>query len=107
MTEEDNEYIWHVTRLLGETLPGVGFGYNSYGAGASVNHLHFQMFLRDKPLPVAHERWQHNGGGEVYPAQCYRFDSPDTAWKILAALHQVETTYNLVYLPGSGLLHAA
>lgn len=99
LTEEDNEYLWSVTRLLNETLPGVGFGYNSYGAGASVNHLHFQMFLRSQPLPVAAQQWQHNGGDTPYPTCCDRFNTPESAWKMIASLHERQITYNLVYLP--------
>ncbi|MET0103625.1 MAG: hypothetical protein ABW072_00590 [Sedimenticola sp.] len=100
LSEEDNDYLWRLTELLDRTLPGVGFGYNSYGAGASVNHLHFQMFLRGEPLPVASDNWQHNGGDVPYPARCHRFDSPRETWQMITSLHRQQITYNLVYLPG-------
>ena len=100
LTQKDNEYLWSVSETLGGYLPGAGFGYNSYGAGASVNHLHFQMFLREQPLPVADPCWQHNGGDEAYAANCYRFDDAASAWQMIETLHRQEVSYNLVYLPG-------
>ena len=96
----DHDYAWELAQHLGGALPGVGFGYNSYGAHASVNHLHFQMFVRERPLPVADPRWRHNGGGEDYPAGCEAFDSPEEAWERLDELHWEEISYNLIYLPG-------
>ena len=100
LSEEFNSYLWDVTAQLAETLPGVGFGYNSYGANASVNHLHFQMFLRDRPLPVADAKWIHNGGNKLFPATCFRFDSPASSWRFIAELHRRKISYNLIYLPG-------
>jgi len=100
LSRQDNEYLWSLSEMLGESLPGVGFGYNSYGAGASVNHLHFQMFLRERALPVADPCWQHNGGQQSYPAHCYRFDHAGAAWQLIEQLHRRELSYNLIYLPG-------
>jgi len=97
----DHDHIWALTEDLGEALPGVGFGYNSYGACASVNHLHFQMFVRDAPLPVARPEWSHNGGDTEYPTLCTRFDGRDEAWQALCELHADGASYNLIYLPGA------
>ncbi len=96
----DLDHLWRLAETLGAALPGVGFGYNSYGAGASVNHLHFQMFMRDGPLPVAAPAWRHNGGVDAYPAHCLRFDRPEEAWRTLEQLHQEAVSYNLICLPG-------
>jgi hypothetical protein len=93
-------YIWALTQSMGEKLPGLGFAYNSYGAYASVNHLHFQMFVRPEPLPVAHAHWRHNGGAVDYPTHCEVFTSVNESWERLQALHGAEISYNLVYLPG-------
>ena len=93
-------YAWQVADALGASLPGVGLGYNSYGACASVNHLHFQMFVRAEPLPVAAPEWRHNGGDRPYPTACRVFDDPEAAWTFLEALHEREAPYNLVYQPG-------
>jgi len=93
-------YVWELARQLGVGLPGLGFGYNSYGAYASVNHLHFQMFVRERPLPIADPVWRHNGGDREYPTGCERFDCPREAWERISQLHAERNSYNLVYLPG-------
>lgn len=98
--EAQHHWLWALTARLAAALPGLGFGYNSLGAFASINHLHFQMFVRETPLPVADAHWRHNGGAVPYPAACVRFDEPGAAWDRIAALHRADTCYNLIYLPG-------
>ena len=100
LQRDDNEYLWRVTETLAKTLPGMGFGYNSYGAFASVNHLHFQMFIRENPLPISRQEWKHNGGVEPYPAACHCFDNADSTWRYISKLHESQIPYNLIYLPG-------
>ena len=100
LTVEHHAYLWELTRKLTETLDGVGFGYNSIGAFASVNHLHFQMFLKPAGFPVMDGTWRHNGGSEPYPAQCLAFDESRAAWRCIEALHCGEVAYNLLYTPG-------
>lgn len=97
---EDLAWLWDLTRELGERMPGFGIGYNSYGAHASVNHLHFQTFLRGAPLPVEDARWRHNGGGEPYPCRCLRFDQRQAAHEFIAELHRQAIAYNLVLTAG-------
>jgi len=100
LTAGDHRYSWELCQGLGERMAGVGIGYNAYGALASINHLHLQMFIRKQPLPVSAEQWQHNGGDRSYPAQCERYDSLESAWQRIKALHQQQIPYNLLYLPG-------
>jgi diadenosine tetraphosphate (Ap4A) HIT family hydrolase len=100
LTERHHRLVFDAVSQWGETLPGVGCGYNAYGANASINHLHFQMFLRRRPLPVTHPAWRHNGGGRDYPARCEVFDDAGEAWAFIDSLHRHECAYNLVYLPG-------
>jgi hypothetical protein len=100
LTRERHRHVWELADRLGPPLPGVGFAYNSYGANASVNHLHFQMFVRERPLPLALDRWRHNGGTEPYPACCERYFDVGAAWARIADLHGSGISYNLVYLPG-------
>ncbi len=99
LTQQDNEYLWRLTGELSGTLPGIGFGYNSYGACASINHLHFQMFHRERPLPVADSRWCHNGGSDEYPVSCRCLHSAAEAWHHISGLHDSGISYNLIYLP--------
>ena len=97
LTEAHHHYVWHCTQELASTLDGVGFGYNSLGAFASVNHLHFQIFIKPAGLPVMLSQWQHNGGELAYPCLCMSFDHPVQAWDFLNDLHVENTPYNLLY----------
>lgn len=99
-----HRFAWSLAEDLGARLPGVGLAYNAYGAGASVNHLHFQLFLREAPLPVLDPRWQHMGGAQAYPTPCLVLEDPHAAWDCLAELHFRSTPYNLLYLPGRLLI---
>lgn len=99
-----HHYLWELTAALSHNMPGVGFGYNAYGAYASVNHLHFQMFVRDTPWSVQSPHWRHNGGDTAYPLDCLAFDDAAAAWRKLNELHIRQQTYNLLYLPGRLLL---
>lgn len=101
LTEADHHLAWGLCKGLAAGLPGVGFGYNAYGAYASVNHQHLQMFVRnDQGFPVEAAHWRHNGGTDDYAAACRRFDDPDSAWRAIEALHSGNCTYNLLYRPG-------
>lgn len=86
--------------LGGENLPGFGIAYNSSGAYASVNHLHFQGFVRPTALPVEAAHWAHNGGTLPYPLACQRYADADIAWDKIASLHQANQPYNLLYRNG-------
>lgn len=100
LTATWHHHVWSLCAQLGGALPGVGFGYNAYGANASVNHLHFQMFVREQGLPISAALWRHNGGHSEYPGECLRFDDPDQAWAAIRERHAARQTYNLIYLPG-------
>lgn len=95
----DHDYLWQVAAALQPGLPGVGIGYNSFGACASVNHLHFHLFCRDEPLPIAADHWSHNGGSQAYPASCVRFGSAQEAWRYIQELHGRKVPYNLIAYP--------
>ena len=96
---EDHRYVFGLAQALDKNMPGIGFGYNSYGAYASVNHLHFQMFVDPEGLPVADKQWKHNGGDIEYPADCHAFCCADTSWAFIRELHQKQQPYNVLYLP--------
>jgi len=97
---EDHLHAWRLVETLGQALSGVGAGYNAYGAGASVNHLHFQTFVRPEPLPVEEAAWRHNGGRDRYPVACEAHADADSAWAAIAAAHAANRPYNLLYRPG-------
>lgn len=98
LTEPYHRYLCHLSATLKKTLPGCGFGYNSYGAYASVNHLHFQMFLREQPFPLEADRWSHNGGDHLYPASCQRIDQAAESWRWIEQCQQKRQPYNLLYI---------
>lgn len=94
-------WAWDICAQSG--VPGFCLGYNSHGAGASVNHLHFQSFVQTMPLPVQDPCFIHNGGSQPYPLPCLRFTDAGSAWIELDHLHQRNIPYNLVY--SRGCLH--
>ena len=100
LRQKEHQYICGLSEALEATIPGAGFGYNSYGAYASVNHMHFQMFVDTQGLLVTDSRWKHNGGDEEYPVTCHAFCCADTSWKFIQELHQRQQPYNILYQPG-------
>ncbi len=98
--QEWHLFAWHACQDLGQGIAGFKIAHNSYGAQASVNHLHFQTCVRDTPLPVESAHWQHNGGQTAYPVPCHAFTSPLDAWFFIDHLQQARQPYNLIYTPG-------
>jgi hypothetical protein len=86
-------WAWEVASILGAGIAGFGLAYNSYGAYASVNHLHFQCFAR-APLPV------ETAAAGAYPLPVHRCDDARTAWMLLDELHRDLVPYNLIYRAG-------
>ncbi len=95
--EDMHKTICDLVSHFSQVLPGLCVAYNSYGAYASVNHLHFQMFIPQLPLPVCDSKWQHNGGSQPYPLTVSRADDMLQGWKIIADLHHRKQPYNLLY----------
>ena len=52
LTAEYHALIWSLLVQQQSVLPGFAVGYNSLGACASVNQLHFQSIIREDPLPI-------------------------------------------------------
>jgi diadenosine tetraphosphate (Ap4A) HIT family hydrolase len=100
LTQRYHQYIWRLAEQIGGGLPGIGIAFNSYGAFASVNHLHFQVFVRSALLPLMQRQWRHNGGERDYPLNCEVYDSVESAWERIESLHNLKTSYNLIYSPG-------
>ena len=100
LTAADHQHLWRWLEQLGERLPGIGMGYNSYGAYASVNHLHLQTYLGTADYPVEHASWRHNGGQQPYPVAVRCITDAAQAWEQLAAWQARDQAYNLLYRPG-------
>jgi diadenosine tetraphosphate (Ap4A) HIT family hydrolase len=91
LTPENHGWAWNVAQQASAAIPGFGLAYNSYGAYASVNHLHFQTFVRDRPLPV------QTCAAADYPLRLERFGDAESAWFHIDALHAAGSAFNLVY----------
>lgn len=78
-------------------LSGLGMAFNSLGAYASINQLHFQGFVRESALPLESFHWLHNGGQTPYPFTCFRTTTAQEAWEIIDDCHVRNQPYNLLY----------
>lgn len=87
--------------LYGQST-GQIFFYNSFGAGASVNHIHFQSVAQRHKLAVEYARVSQHGAFSTlqnYPARCLVFDSntnPDELFSYIWRLEDGEIPFNLV-----------
>lgn len=97
LTREHHVRMMALVAEQASVLPGLGMAFNSLGAYASINQLHFQGFVRQQPLPLESPRWQHNGGEDAYPLDCFRTACAVTAWDFIAECHARNQPYNLLY----------
>lgn len=101
LDQQVHEYIWQLLSELGHRMPGAGLAYNARGAYSSVNHQHFQFYVRDaSSYPIEQPGWKHTGGGEAYPLQCSRFQSVNESWALIKQMQEENTAFNLLYRPG-------
>jgi len=98
LTLDMHTYIWQFVSEFSRIFPGLAVAYNSYGAYASVNHLHFQMFINSTGLPISSSQWIHNGGKQQYPLKVFSSDDVKHSWQIIADLHAQNQPYNLIYM---------
>lgn len=97
LSKEYLDYVFHLQTSAQEQIPDLVITYNSLGAGASVNHLHFQVFLEDQALAVFSRKFAHNGGPEAYPASCCVFTNIDDGWHHIQKHHAANVPYNLIF----------
>jgi diadenosine tetraphosphate (Ap4A) HIT family hydrolase len=100
LTAEYHNMMWELVDQQQTALPGFAAGYNSLGACASVNQLHFQSFVRAELLPIEQLKWRHNAGNDNYPMCCFAFDSMKESWALIDKYHNGNRPYNLFYRPG-------
>lgn len=91
------EYIIELEDDIQKKIPNIAITYNSLGAGASVNHLHFQVFLETDQLAIFSDSFTHNGGSVQYPANCIVFSNKDDSWNYIQKLHDENRPYNLIF----------
>lgn len=97
LTQESHQYVFSLVQDMGEVFPGFGVGYNSLAAGASVNHFHFQGFVRQQLFPIEQDHWRHNGGNDDYPLAVKRFSDGDSSWQYLQQLTEQNKAFNCLY----------
>lgn len=89
--EKIHHYIYSLVQEQSKDLPGFGVGFNSLAAGASVNHLHFQGFIRQQPFPV------ESHVAETYPLDVYRCHSSEHSWQVIQNFMTSDTAFNCLY----------
>lgn len=100
ITREYHVFAMALVAELSTRLPGVTLAYNSLGAGASVNHLHFQFSVIEELLPIEETRWKHHGGDESYPIECIHSDDADEAWYAIDERQLEGKPFNIIYRDG-------
>ena len=98
LTHDTHQYVFSLVAEMSDVLPGLGIGFNSLAAGASVNHFHFQGFIRQQPFPIEKDLWQHNGGELRYPLEVKRFSDAESSWQYLDQLTKQDKAFNCLYL---------
>lgn len=93
-------FIWDFVAQYAQGLEGLGVAYNSLGAYASINQLHFQGFIQTALLPIEDKVWEHNEGDTAYPMLCHKLTDVTASWRIIKQLHQSQQAYNLLYRKG-------
>ena len=97
LTQAHLEYIANLQTCTQQHCPEFVIAYNSLGAGASVNHLHFHTYLDTVSLPIFSKRYEHNGGIQPYPANCQVHNNSEAAWQMIETFHTNNTPYNLLF----------
>jgi hypothetical protein len=96
LTQDVLNYIVNLQTSTQQQCPEFVITYNSLGAGASVNHLHFHAYLETTPLAIFSPQFAHNGGDQPYPATCQLFTNSNEAWQTINTLHKNNMPYNLL-----------
>ncbi len=97
LTQEMHQCAFSLTAEMMEVLPGFGIGFNSLAAGASVNHMHFQGFIREQVFAIEENHWQHNGGDIDYPLDVIRFVDMRSSWDYISRLIEDDRAFNCLY----------
>jgi diadenosine tetraphosphate (Ap4A) HIT family hydrolase len=101
LTWTDHRYVCSLAEELAEVFPGFGIGFNSLAAGASVNHLHFQGFVREREFAIETGHWSHNDGETGYPLSVKRFSDAVSSWDYLQQLISQDEAFNCLYRGGN------
>ncbi|MCU7958562.1 MAG: hypothetical protein KZQ58_00890 [gamma proteobacterium symbiont of Bathyaustriella thionipta] len=94
LSQDWHQWAWSLLQQI-SGMP-VALAYNSLGAGASINHLHFHCVLEDS-YPIESGHWAHNGGTQHYPAEVLHFTDIQSAWDCIRQQQAGNQPFNLFY----------
>jgi diadenosine tetraphosphate (Ap4A) HIT family hydrolase len=92
LTQEMHIYACVLSDEVSKNFPGFGIGFNSLAAGASVNHLHFQGFVREKKFPI-----ELIEGTDDYPLAIQQFSDVEKSWHYVQSLIEGDIAFNCLY----------
>jgi len=97
LTQEKHDYAFSLVMDAADALPGFGLGFNSLAAGASVNHFHFQGFIRQQDFAIEKAHWSHHGGDFAYPLTIGCFSDARSSWAYIQQLTDKDVAFNCLY----------
>jgi ATP adenylyltransferase/5',5'''-P-1,P-4-tetraphosphate phosphorylase II len=97
LTQEMHRYAFSLVEAMAGVMPGFGIGFNSLAAGASVNHFHFQGFIRTQEFAIEKDRWSFNAGAKNYPLEVGRFSETVMSWNFIEELIENNQAFNCLY----------
>ncbi|NOQ89334.1 MAG: hypothetical protein GQ549_00135 [Gammaproteobacteria bacterium] len=100
LNKQMHEYAFSLVDELATVFPGFGIGYNSLAAGASVNHFHFQGFIREQDFAIEKIHWSHHGGTVDYPLEVKCFTDIKDSWQYIEQLSKQDAAFNCIYRSG-------
>lgn len=92
LTQDTHAYAFFLVDEVSEKFPGFGIGFNSLAAGASVNHFHFQGFVREQNFPV-----ENITGDDAYPLSVKQFTDSESSWACIQSLIEQDVAFNCLY----------
>jgi len=99
LTADYHQLAWNLEATLSHYQPELILAYNALGASASVNHLHYQLITSSQHLPLLHRKV-----ARPYPIVVETFDTPETAWRAIAALQNANQPFNVIYAPSKAYI---
>ncbi len=97
LTQEMHQYAFSLVKEMIDVFPGFGIGFNSLAAGASVNHFHFQGFVREQAFSIEKSCWSFKSGSVDYPLHVKCFSDEQGSWEYIEALTEKDIAFNCLY----------
>jgi hypothetical protein len=95
----DHQFAWNFLNGLAASQPKLILAYNSLGAYASINHLHFQMVSQGARLPLLTA-----ADPRTAPVPVTIHTTAAATWQHLDRLQNANQPFNLAYAPGRSVV---